>query len=94
MKKSGNGIPEVCVDNLVKIRRGEVAFERVKGLDGGLVDQPSALIEEDATADIERQISIFEPRVDVDSVEAIGSGTNGGFEFDIQVHTKEIANES
>ena len=94
MKKSGNGIPEACVNNLIKIRRGEVAYERVKGLDGGLVDQPSALVEEDATADIERQVNIFEPRVEVDSIDAIGSGTSGGFEFDIQVHTKESTNES
>jgi hypothetical protein len=94
MKKSGNGVPELCVNNLVRIRRGEVAYERVKGIDGALIDQPMAIIEEDAATDIERQITIFEPRVEVDSVESVANELSGGYEFDIQVHTKETTNES
>ena len=32
MKASGNGAPEICVQNLLKTIRGEVPYERIKGL--------------------------------------------------------------
>ena len=93
MKKAGNGLPETCVDNLVRIRRGEVAFERVKGIDVSLVDQPTSEILEDASSDAERQIEIFEPRVDVDNVKCTGEESVGGgnFNFDISIHRKETS---
>lgn len=94
MKKTGNGLPEACVENLVRIRRGEVAYERVKGIDGGFIDQPAALIEEDAEADAERQISIFEPRVEVDSIELVEGNKDGGLEFNLNIHRKEEEDES
>ena len=31
MKASGNGAPEICVQNLLKTIRGEVPYERIKG---------------------------------------------------------------
>lgn len=89
MKKKGNSLPELCAENLIRIRRGEVAYERVKGLDGALIDQPSALIEEDAAADAERQISIFEPRIDIDSIDIAADGKDGGLDFSINIHRKE-----
>ncbi len=91
MKKTGNGLPETCVDNLVRIRRGEVAYERVKGIDVSLIDQPTSEILEDASSDAERQIEIFEPRVDVDSVECTGEEGGGNFNFDISIHRKETS---
>lgn len=91
MKKTGNGLPETCVDNLVRIRRGEVAYERVKGIDVSLIDQPTSEILEDASSDAERQIEIFEPRVDVDSVECTGEEGGGNFKFDISIHRKETS---
>ena len=30
MKASGNGAPEICVQNLLKTIRGEVPYERIK----------------------------------------------------------------
>lgn len=91
MLKTGNGLPETCVDNLVKIRRGEIAFERVKGIDVSLVDQPSSEILEDAASDAERQIEIFEPRVEVDNVECTGEDASGSGDliFSIDIHRKE-----
>ena len=39
MLAKGNGTPIQCVQNLLSIIRGEVPFERVKGLDARLIDQ-------------------------------------------------------
>ena len=33
MKASGNAAPETCVQNLLKTIRGEVPYERIKGID-------------------------------------------------------------
>ena len=42
MRASGNGSPEVCAANLLRIVRGEVAYDRVRGVDGTLIDKPNA----------------------------------------------------
>ena len=49
MRKSGNGLPEICAANLLRIVRGEVPYDRVRGRDGALVDQPNAT--DEAVAD-------------------------------------------
>ena len=41
MKASGNGAPEICVQNLLKTIRGAVPYERIKGIDRTLIDKPS-----------------------------------------------------
>ena len=38
MKASGNGTPQTCVQNLLKTTRGEVPYERIKGIDRSLID--------------------------------------------------------
>ena len=53
MKASGNGSPETCASNLLRIVRGEVPYDRVRGRDGALVDQPNAT--DEAVADAEWQ---------------------------------------
>ena len=40
MKASGNGAPEICVQNLLKTIRGDVPYERIKGIDRTLIDKP------------------------------------------------------
>ena len=59
MRASGNGSPEVCAANLLRIVRGEVAYDRVRGVDGTLIDKPNAT--DEAVADAE-------PRVESDSI--------------------------
>ncbi len=68
MKKQGNGSPETCASNLLRIVRGEVPYDRVRGRDGSLVDRPNAT--EEALADAEWVLETYEPRVDVKSMEA------------------------
>jgi len=59
MKAHGNGTPETCASNLLRIVRGEVPYDRVRGRDGALVDQPNAI--DEAVADAEWVLETYEP---------------------------------
>ena len=52
MKASGNGTPQTCVQNLLKTTRGEVPYERIKGIDRTLIDKPSETAATDLAADV------------------------------------------
>ena len=58
MKASGNGAPEICVQNLLKTIRG-----RIKGIDRTLIDKPSETAATDLAADVEFVVETYEPRV-------------------------------
>ena len=69
MKDKGNGRPEQCAANLLLITRGEVPYERLKGLDPGMIDRPSSTATSEARADIEWTLRTYEPRISIDSVD-------------------------
>ena len=92
MKAHGNGKPETCASNLLRIARGEVAYDRVRGRDGALVDQPNAT--DEAVADAEWVLETYEPRVDAENI--IGSGEavkNGEFALLVDIDRKEEEEE-
>lgn len=92
MKAHGNGKPETCASNLLRIVRGEVAYDRVRGRDGALVDQPNAT--DEAVADAEWVLETYEPRVDAENM--IGSGEavkNGEFALLVDIDRKEDEEE-
>lgn len=69
MKASGNGDPAQCVGNLLRLVRGEVPYERLKGLDPRLIDSPASLSANELRADAEWLIENYEPRVNLASVD-------------------------
>lgn len=69
MKATGNGRPELCAANLLRITRGEVPYERLKGLDARLIDRPGKTGAEDAGADIAWTLKAYEPRADLDDAD-------------------------
>ena len=82
MLAKGNSAPEVCVQNLLKTIRGEVPYERIKGIDRTIYDTPSGVGASDLTADAEFVIKTYEPRVSVENVEiAASDSANGGFKL-------------
>ena len=88
MKAHGNGTPETCASNLLRLVRGEVPFDRVRGRDGALVDQPNAT--DEAIADAEWVLGIYEPRVNVGSIEANPEAAlNGDFSTLVNIERKE-----
>lgn len=68
MKAKGNGSPEQCVENLLLIVRGEVPYERLKGIDATLTDKPSEEAAPLLEADAEWLMENYEPRARLNSV--------------------------
>lgn len=90
MRASGNGDPAVCAGNLLKIIRGEVPFERVKGLDPRLIDRPISEARPAIQQDAEWLLETYEPRVSVNAVKVEPSdATSGGFSVTADVTEKE-----
>ena len=67
MKAHGNGAPETCASNLLRTVRGEIAYDRVRGRDGALVDQPNSTAQ--SAADAEWVLENYEPRVEVAGID-------------------------
>ena len=86
MKASGNGDPATCVGNLLRLVRGEVPYERLKGLDPRLIDKPSSTAGPELRADAEWLIENYEPRADLESVDLVAALAKAGH-FDINAET-------
>ena len=91
MRSKGNGTPSVCADNLLRIARGEVPFERVKGLNPRVIDRPLIEAEAELQQDAEWLISTYEPRVTVEGIRvAKDDGVTGGFTVTAEVKEREV----
>lgn len=71
MKAIGNGDPQVCVQNILNIVRGQAPYLRGMGLDGTLYDKPIEEVKPLVIADAEEQIETYEERVSIDEIDAI-----------------------
>lgn len=88
MKAKGNGLPETCASNLLQIIRGEVAYDRVRGIDARLIDKPNSA--DDLTADMEWLLETYEPRVTVTEAETDSDALmTGDFSTLIKIERKE-----
>lgn len=86
MRASGNGLPEVCVQNLMRTFRGEVPYSRLKGLDPRNIDRPYVNARADIEADALWVIETYEPRVNANEVvSSVVDATNGDFRLDADV---------
>lgn len=88
MKSTGNGTPKVCTENLLKTFRGEVPFERVKGINPRLIDKPFPEVEADLLEDASWLIETYEPRVTLNGVTVRQDNAAGG-NFAIVADTTE-----
>lgn len=82
MKASGNGAPETCANNLLRITRGEVPYERVKGIAPRLIDRPAASARVDIEQEAEWLINTYEPRVTFEGIETAAHDGQAG---DLQI---------
>lgn len=90
MRSRGNGTPEVCANNLLRMTRGEVPFERVKGIDPRIIGRPLPNAAAELEADAEWLIDIFEPRVQFEGINLEpNEAVNGGFKVTAKVKEKE-----
>lgn len=90
MKSHGNGTPETCATNLLRIVRGEIPYDRVRGRNSALIDQPNAT--DEVMADAEWVLETYEPRMNIESIEANPETAVSG-EFDILVNLKRREDE-
>lgn len=91
MRASGNGDINVCANNLLQTFRGEVPYERVKGLDPRLIDRPLDDVEIDVRQDAEWLIETYEPRAEVEGVFVEpNDNANGGFVVRAKIKEREV----
>lgn len=87
MRANGNGRPEVCAANLLKITRGEVPYDRIRGRDATLTDQPD--LADEAAADMEWILQTYEPRIDAEAASAAAETRSGDFDTAVNISRKE-----
>lgn len=89
MRASGNGSPDVCAANLLLTFRGEVPYERVKGLDPRLMDKPVTAAEPEIKQDAEWLLETYEPRAEVQRITLEPRDTGGGFTVTAEIKDNE-----
>lgn len=70
MRAHNNGDKAVCVQNLLAIVRGEVPYDRLRGLDPRIVDRPAGDAVAEAVQDAEWMLGVYEPRAVIDDITA------------------------
>lgn len=63
MKTTGNGTPQACVDNLLALRRGELALDGLRGLPLELIDRPESWALPELKDAVRETLETYEPRV-------------------------------
>jgi hypothetical protein len=90
MKAKGNGTPEQCVQNLILITRGEVPYERIKGIDPSIIDKPSEIAADMIRTNVEYLIETYEPRANMGDLDiAALAGEAGGFQINLEIENNE-----
>ena len=90
MKSSGNGNPRICAQNLLKCSRGEIPFERVKGLDPRIIHSPIAEAQQRIMQDADWLVSTYEPRVNVKGIAVTPNpGIESGYDVSLDLALKE-----
>lgn len=89
MRAKGNGAPQVCANNLLRLFRGEVPYERVKGLDPRTVDLPVLSATPKLRQDADWLIDTYEPRAQIRSLSVEQTDTSdGGFTVTADIEEK------
>ena len=78
MRAHNNGDKAICVQNLLAIIRGEVPYDRLRGLDPRIVDKPAADAVAAAAQDAEWMLEIYEPRAVIDGISATQEDASEG----------------
>ena len=93
MLSKNNSSPESCVNNLMQITRGEVPYDRVKGVSADHNDGPITQVTDEIVDDTEWMLGVYEPRAEIDSIEVSPSeAENGHFIITANINTTKEAN--
>ena len=84
MLSQGNGNAEVTSQNLIKIIRGEVPYDRIRGIDVSYIDRPVEIVKDDVENDVIETLEDYEPRVDIQDVN-LEQTSDGSFKINLEV---------
>lgn len=84
MLAKGNSNKHVCVSNLLKIVRGEVCYDRVRGIDASLIDSPVSAAKQRLKADAEWLIRTYEPRATLKNI-SLGMTDSGTVKIETEI---------
>lgn len=90
MRRSGNANPIVCANNLLHLFRGEVPYERVKGLDPRTIDRPTPDAEAEVIQDAYWLLETYEPRVEINGIGVIYSEGTKSYAIVADLTAKEV----
>lgn len=92
MLSNGNSNAEITARNLIKTYRGEVPYDRIRGIDGSFTDKPISKVIDNIDNDVRETIEEYEPRADV--IDVAVSLSNGKIEIELDIDiVKERLNE-
>ena len=87
MLAKGNSDPAVCVQNLLRTWRGEVPYERLKGIDTSLIDRPISSARPAIEADAVWVVNTYEPRVTAtEAVTSVLDGMQGDVDMTLSIY--------
>lgn len=69
MKSNGNGNADLCMQNLLRLRQGEVRFDILRGIKIDIIDKPATFAIVSYRAEAYWLITNYEPRVNFSGVE-------------------------
>ena len=78
MKAHGNGTPDVCANNLLRLVKGEVPLDRIRGLDPALMGKPISTVGPDIEMGAEWLMDNYEPRARFVRADIKEPGETGG----------------
>lgn len=88
MLSKNNGNPAICVNNLIQIARGEVPYDRVKGVSIAQLDAPIAQSTDEIIEYVEWMLDVYEPRAEIDGIEVTPTDApNGHFAIKANINT-------
>jgi len=89
MKAKGNGTPQQCVQNLILTTRGEVPYERIKGISPAIVDMPAEAANGALRAEIEFLLETYEPRANFKDFDITAPAAEAGsFRIDVDIENQ------
>lgn len=90
MLSKNNSNPAVCISNLLQIARGEVPYDRIKGISFAQVDGPISQAADELVEDAEWMLKTYEPRVQTEEIEVYPTDAqNGRYSIKVTINTKE-----
>ena len=78
MLSKNNSNPAICVNNLIQIARGEVPYDRVKGISIAQLDVPIGQATDEIIEDTEWMLDTYEPRADIESIDVTPTDAQNG----------------